>query len=101
MYLDTRKSNKRIGHFQLHPALVIGHDSQGASRLPSCSTDASCVIHSPASIIGVDTIPFAMRQNARNFVDAVFDTSEGSGDGCRWWYINKWALSWSRERFEK
>jgi hypothetical protein len=41
-----------------------------------------------------------MRQNARDFVDAAFDTSEGSGDGSRWWYINTWALSWSRERFE-
>ena len=47
------------------------------------------------------TIPFAMRQNARDFVEAAFDTKEGSGDGSRWWYINTWALSWSRERFEK
>ena len=41
------------------------------------------------------TIPFTMRQNARDFVDAAFDTSERSGDGsrwcCRWWYINTWA----------
>ena len=29
------------------------------------------------------TIPFAMRQNARDFVDAAFDTKEGSGDGSR------------------
>ena len=43
------------------------------------------------------TIPFAMRQNARDFVDAAFDTSEESGDGSRWRYINTWALSWSRE----
>ncbi len=49
------------------------------------------------------TIPFAMRQNERDFVDAAFDTKEGSGDGSRWWYItgNTWALSWSRERFKK
>jgi hypothetical protein len=52
------------------------------------------------------TIPFAMRPNARDFVDAVFvdavfDTSERSGDGSRWWYINTWALSWSRKRFDK
>ena len=46
------------------------------------------------------TIPFAMRQNARDCVDAAFDTSEGSGDGSRWWYINTWALSlekWKRD----
>ena len=47
------------------------------------------------------TIPFAMRQNAMDFVEAAFDTNEGSGDGSQWWYINTWALSWSRERFEK
>ncbi len=29
------------------------------------------------------TIPFAMRQNARDFVDMAFDTKQGSGD--RWW----------------
>ncbi len=46
-------------------------------------------------------IPFAMRQNARDFVDAAFDSKEGSGDGIRWWYINTWALSWSSKRFEK
>jgi hypothetical protein len=27
------------------------------------------------------TIPFAIRQNARDFVDATFDTKEGSGGG--------------------
>jgi hypothetical protein len=47
------------------------------------------------------TIPFAMRQHARDFVGAAFDTNEGSGDGSRWWFINTWALSWARERFEK
>jgi hypothetical protein len=47
-------------------------------------------------------IPFAIRQHAEDFVDAAFDTREGSGDGSRWLYIiNTWALSWSRERFEK
>jgi hypothetical protein len=47
------------------------------------------------------TIPFAMLQNARDFVDAAFDTEAGPGDGSRWWYINTCALNWSRERFEK
>ncbi len=42
------------------------------------------------------TIPYSMRQHA-----AAFDTREGAGDGSRWWYINTWALSWSRERGEK
>ena len=67
------------------------------------------ILHCKPSIFGklpvvpigdTGTIPFAMRQNARDFVDAAFDTSEGSGDGSRWWYINTWAWSWSRERFE-
>jgi hypothetical protein len=47
------------------------------------------------------TIPFAMCQNARDFVDAEFDTGEGSRDGSRWWYIKAWALSYSLERDEK
>ncbi len=47
------------------------------------------------------TTPFEMHQNARDFVDAAFDTKGGSGHSSRWWYINTWALSWSRERFEK
>ena len=47
------------------------------------------------------TIPYSMRQHAAGFVGAAFDTREGAGDGSLWWYINTWALSWSRERGEK
>ena len=47
------------------------------------------------------TILYSMRQHAEDFVDAAFDTKEGAGDGSRWWYINTWALSWSREHGEK
>ena len=47
------------------------------------------------------TIPYSMRQHAADFVGAAFDTREGAGDGSRWWYINTWALSWSRERGKK
>ncbi len=47
------------------------------------------------------TIPYCMRQHAEDFVGAAFDTREGAGDGSRWWYINTWALSWSRERCDK
>ncbi len=36
-----------------------------------------------------------------DFVGAAFDTREGAGDGSRWWYINAWVLSWSRERGDK
>ena len=45
------------------------------------------------------TIPNSMRQSAADFVDAAFDTAVGaaSGDGSRWWYVNTWALGWSRE----
>ena len=50
---------------------------------------------------GTGTIPYSMRQHAADFVGAAFDTREGAGDGSRWWYINTWALSWSRERGEK
>jgi hypothetical protein len=47
------------------------------------------------------TILYCMRQQAQDFVGAAFDTRKGSGDGCRWWYINTWALSWSRKHGEK
>ncbi len=47
------------------------------------------------------TIPYPMRQHAEDFVAAAFDTRVGAGDGSRWWYVNTWALSWSRERGEK
>jgi hypothetical protein len=43
------------------------------------------------------TIPFSMRGHAQDFVYAAFDSSDGAGDGSRWWYINSWALGWSRE----
>ena len=43
------------------------------------------------------TIPFSMRGHAQDFADAAFDSSEGAGDGSRWWFINSWALGWSRE----
>ena len=47
------------------------------------------------------TIPYCMRQHAEDFVGAAFDTRKGAGDGSRWWYINMWTFSWSRERGEK
>ncbi len=43
------------------------------------------------------TIPFSMRRQGQDFVGVAFDSSEGAGDGSRWWYINSWALGWSRE----
>ncbi len=47
------------------------------------------------------TIPYSMRQHAADFVCGAFDTREGASDGSLWWYINTWALGWSRERGEK
>ncbi len=43
------------------------------------------------------TVPFSMRQSAEDYIDTDFDSSEGAGDGSRWWYVNTWALRWSRE----
>ncbi len=61
MYLDTRKSNKGIGHFQLHSAqtaLVIGHKELPGYQRVLC--------HPSTGIIGTGTTPFAVRQNARD-----------------------------------
>jgi hypothetical protein len=43
------------------------------------------------------TIPDCMRQHEEDFFGAAFDIREGADDGSRWWNINTWALSWSRE----
>ena len=42
------------------------------------------------------TIPFSMRDELHEFDGASCDTKPGEGDGCRLWYVNPWALSWSR-----
>ncbi len=50
------------------------------------------------------TIPFAMRQNARDFSTrrlTIKRDPETAADGGTSTVINTWALSWYRERFEK
>ena len=44
------------------------------------------------------TIPFAMRQESADFPGASCDKSASSGDGCRWWYVNSWALGWGTKQ---
>jgi hypothetical protein len=44
------------------------------------------------------TIPLAMRREAADFPGAFCDKSANSGDGCRWWYVNSWALSWGTKQ---
>ena len=55
----------------------------------------------PLAVGDTGTLPYCMQQHAEDVVGAAFDTREGAGDGSRWWYINTWALSWSRELGEK
>ncbi len=38
------------------------------------------------------TIPHRL---SNRFEGAPGDRSEGSGDGCRMWFVNSWALGWS------
>ena len=66
----------------------------------SCPSTAVVPVGDTGTIIN-STIPYSMRQHAADFVGAAFDARKGAGDGSRWWYINTWALSWSRERGEK
>jgi hypothetical protein len=70
------------------------HDNQVFYVLPVESILGKLAVV-PVGEIG--TIPYCME----DFVGAAFDTREGAGDGSRWWYINTWALSWSRERGKK
>ncbi len=44
------------------------------------------------------TVPFSMRERAKDFVDAAFDSSEGSGDGSWFWFVNTIALHWARAK---
>jgi hypothetical protein len=46
-------------------------------------------------------ITYCMRQHVEDFAVVASDTREEACDGSRWWYINQWALSWSRERGKK
>ena len=40
------------------------------------------------------TIPHHLRNH---FSGAPGDRRPGSGDGCRMWFVNSWALGWSRD----
>ena len=40
------------------------------------------------------TVPYVMRAQ---FSGALADRAPRAGDGCPLWYVNSWALGWSRE----
>ncbi len=40
------------------------------------------------------TIPYHLRNF---FLGAPGDRRPGAGDGCRMWFVNSWALAWSRD----
>ena len=42
------------------------------------------------------TIQHCLRNH---FPNAPGDRRAGSGDGCRMWFVNSWALGWSRDMF--
>ncbi len=44
------------------------------------------------------TIPFQMRGESADFPVASCDKTQGGRDGCRWWYVNSWALSWGTKQ---
>ena len=44
------------------------------------------------------TIPFAMRRESADFPGASCYRSANRGDGCRWWYVNSWALGWGTKQ---
>ena len=41
------------------------------------------------------TIPFNMPRHLPQGTYA--DRKKGSGDGCKMWYVNSWAMGWSRD----
>ena len=44
------------------------------------------------------TIPFEMRKESADFPGAACDKSHNSGNGCRWWYVSSWALTWGNKQ---
>ena len=44
------------------------------------------------------TISFAMCRETADFPGAFCDKSGNCGDGCRWWYVNSWALGWGTKQ---
>ena len=44
------------------------------------------------------TIPFDMRKESADFPGAACDKTKDGGDGCRWWYVNSWALGWGTKQ---
>ena len=48
----------------------------------------------PASVWDTGTIPHSLRNT---FEGAPGDRRPGAGDGCRMWFVNSWALGWSRD----
>ena len=41
------------------------------------------------------TFPHSMRGESAEFPGASCDSEPDKGDGCRWWYVNSWAMTWS------
>lgn len=57
---------------------------------------ASILSRLPVVPVGdTGTIPFSMRAEAAEYPGASCDSRQDAGDGCRWWYINSWAMTWS------
>ena len=44
------------------------------------------------------TIPFDMRKESADFPGAACDETKDGCDGCRWWYVNGWALGWGSKQ---
>ncbi len=39
-------------------------------------------------------ISFDMRRESADFLGAACDKTKDTFNGCRWWYVNSWALGW-------
>ena len=44
------------------------------------------------------TISFDMRKESTDFPGAVCEKTKDGCDGCRWWYVNSWALGWETKQ---
>ncbi len=44
------------------------------------------------------TIQYEMQREAADFPGASCDKTKDCKEGCRWWYVNSWALSWGTKQ---
>jgi hypothetical protein len=73
---------------------MVGVDWLADSSCIQARTQEACSLHPNTKHSG-ETVSCPRRQDA--FPGTPGDRKQGSGDGCRMWFVNSWAMGWSRD----